>query len=278
MFKFNGEDVFKVYLKQEQLQLARKDLMDVLCMTPFWIYLGLAEIRWQYKRSVLGPLWITISMSIFIGAIGIVYSKLFQQCISSYFPFLVSGILTWTFISSLITESTNLFKEAKTYITQMKTPYLLQAFKLVFRHLIVFAHNFVVYLVVMLIFHKNPFWKFFIFIPGLFLVTLNMLWISVFIGMTGARYQDFTQIVRSLITVAFFVSPITWQLKQLHQHLLVFLLNPFYYFLDLVRSPLIGIPPQISSWTFGIVFLLIGSAITFLFFTKHRRNIAFWIS
>ena len=266
------------FLKQKQLQLARKDLMDVLCMAPFWVYLGWAEIRWRYRRSALGPLWITISMSVFIGAIGIVYSKLFQQHISSYFPFLVSGVLTWTFISSLITESTNLFKEAKAYITQMKTPYLLQAFKLVFRHLIIFAHNFVVYLVVMLIFHKNPFWKFFIFIPGLFLVTLNMLWISVFVGTIGARYQDFAQIVGSLITVAFFISPITWQPEQLRQHFLVFLLNPFYYFLDLVRSPLIGILPKIYSWIFGIIFLLIGSAITFLFFTKHRRKIAFWIS
>ena len=274
----NGENVFKVYLKQEQLQLARKDFIDVLCMARFWIYLGWAEIRWQYKRSVLGPLWITISMSVFIGAIGIVYSKLFQQHINSYFPFLVSGILTWTFISSLITESTNLFKEAKTYITQMKIPYLLQAFKLVFRHLIIFAHNFVVYLIVMLIFHKNPFWQFFIFLPGLFLVTLNMLWISVFVGMIGTRYQDFAQIVGSLITIAFFVSPITWQPEQLHQHLSIFLLNPFYYFLDLVRSPLIGVFPQIFSWIFGVAFLLIGSAVTFLFFTKHRGKIAFWIN
>ena len=270
--------MFKVYLKQEQLQLARKDFIEALCMAPFWIYLSWAEIRWRYKRSVLGPWWITISMSVFIGAIGIVYSKLFQQHISSYLPFLVSGMLTWTFISSLITDSTNLFKEAKTYITQMKIPYLLQAFKLVFRHLIIFAHNFLVYLLVMLIFHKNPFWQFFIFIPGLFLVTLNMLWISVFVGMIGIRYQDFTQIVSSLITVAFFVSPITWQPEQLQQHLSAFLLNPFYYFLDLVRSPLIGVFPQTSSWMFCVAFLLIGCALTFLFFTKYRRKIVFWIS
>ncbi|QTS84144.1 ABC transporter permease [Coxiella endosymbiont of Amblyomma nuttalli] len=270
--------MFKAYLQQEQLQLARKDFIEVFYMARFWIYLGWAEIRWRYKRSVLGPWWITISMSVFIGAIGIVYSKLFQQHTRSYLPFLVSGMLTWTFISSLIIESTNLFQEAKTYITQMKIPYLLQAFKLVFRHLIIFAHNFVVYPLVMLIFHKNPFWQFLVFIPGIFLVTLNMLWISVFVGMVGTRYQDFAQIVGSLITVAFFVSPITWQPEQLHQHLAVFLCNPFYYFLDLVRSPLIGVLPQNSSWVFGIAFLFIGSAITFLFFTKFRRKIAFWIN
>src|SRR3712207_4312363 len=42
-----------------------------------WLQLGWQDIRQRYRRSVLGPIWITISMAVTAIALGILYSALF---------------------------------------------------------------------------------------------------------------------------------------------------------------------------------------------------------
>jgi ABC-type polysaccharide/polyol phosphate export permease len=43
-----------------------------------WSMLGWNDIHQRYRRSALGPFWITISMAIFIVLLGFIYSKLFH--------------------------------------------------------------------------------------------------------------------------------------------------------------------------------------------------------
>src|SRR3984957_6061569 len=77
-----------------------RDLYDGLMNWQLWSMLGWNDIRQRYRRSALGPFWITISMAIFIVLLGFIYSKLFHQDIAVYLPYIAMGLITWGFISS----------------------------------------------------------------------------------------------------------------------------------------------------------------------------------
>ena len=78
-----------------------------------WVVLGWNDIRQRYRRSVLGPFWITLSMGIFILMLGIIYSRLFHTPIGTYLPFLSVGYIIWGFISSVTNEAALLFTRAR---------------------------------------------------------------------------------------------------------------------------------------------------------------------
>ena len=79
-----------------------RDIRDGLANWRLWSMLGWNDIHQRYRRSALGPFWITISMAIFIVLLGFIYSKLFHQDIAVYLPYIAMGLITWGFISGTI--------------------------------------------------------------------------------------------------------------------------------------------------------------------------------
>ncbi len=242
-----------------------------------WTYLAWLEIQIRYKRSVIGPWWITISMVIMVATLSIVYARLFHMEIKNYLPFLVTGLLFWNFISSTLIDSNEVFRASANFIKQMNLPYSLYLLRLLTRNLIIFAHNILIYFIIILIFQINPGWNSLLFIPGFILVLLNLAWVCFLIALISTRYRDLAQIITNLVQILFFVSPITWMPNQLARSMVVNY-NPVYYILDLLRSPLLGQTPLAISWIIMTLSALLGLGFTlFYFFPKHQKRIAFWI-
>ena len=76
-----------------------RDLLAGVRAWPLWTMLGWNDIRQRYRRSVLGPFWITISMAIFIALLGVIYSHIFNIGLKTYLPYLSLGYIIWGFIS-----------------------------------------------------------------------------------------------------------------------------------------------------------------------------------
>ncbi|MBS0350109.1 MAG: ABC transporter permease [Proteobacteria bacterium] len=256
---------------------AFKDVVDALNGYPLWVYMAGSDIRLRYRGSTLGPIWITISMIIFIGSLSVVYSRLLKQEINYYIPYLTCGLLLWTYISTVITESSEIFMSSKEFIEGMKIPYFLFIMRMIWRNFLIFLHNFVVYLLVIWIFPIKLNFYILLAIPGFILVTANLAAISLIISLIGTRFRDLPPIITAAITVVFFVSPITWQSKMIGNDSLIIKLNPISYFLDLVRSPLLGLAPHMSSVFFCLILFLVLSACAFRFFAHKRIYIPFWL-
>ena len=54
------------------------DLVDGYRRRELWLHLGWQDIKQRYRRSVLGPFWITIATGTTAVAMGGLYSKLFH--------------------------------------------------------------------------------------------------------------------------------------------------------------------------------------------------------
>lgn len=261
-----------------QVNLAFNDVLESLQKCKLWLYLGWSDIQLRYKGSVLGPLWITLSMSIFIVMFGFVYGNLLHQNLDGYIPFLTCGILIWTYISTILVDSCDVFLNAKTFVCQIKLPYLIHIYRIIWRNMIILLHNSIVYIVVALYFQVVPNLNTLLFIPGFLLLTMNLTFLSLFLGVFAARYRDIPPVINSIIQIAFFVSPITWMPNLLgSSHAFVVQWNPLNYFLDIVRSPLLGQAPEPHSWLYCLLITLLLFCLISPFFIINRRNIPFWL-
>ena len=122
-----------------------QDIENGLKAWRVWTTLGWLDIKQRYRRSVLGPLWITLSMSVMVYSLGLIYGSLFNMDLKKYFPFLSAGMIIWTFISSTILETVDAFVEAGSHIKQIKLPFSVYIIRIIYRNLIVFFHNLVVF-------------------------------------------------------------------------------------------------------------------------------------
>jgi lipopolysaccharide transport system permease protein len=108
---------------------------------------------------------------------------------------------------------------------------------------------------------------------------LNLSWISMILALLSARFRDTPPIVNSLMTVAFYVTPVMWYPSLLPggtAHLLLGL-NPLYHLLQIVRLPILGELPTLENWYLSALLAIAGWAITLLSFSRFRSRVAFWV-
>jgi ABC-type polysaccharide/polyol phosphate export permease len=259
-------------------QLALRDIVQGFKQWDVWLVLGWQDIRLRYRRSTLGPFWITLSMGVTIFGMAFLYGYLFKIDTRAYFPYLASGMIIWSFFSTLVTDGTQVFLESASYLKQVKLPFTVFVLRIIVRTSIIFLHNLVIMIPVMVFFHLAPTWNLLLFIPALLLVFLAVFSYVFILGIFGARFRDVTQIVSSVIQIVFFVTPIMWNAALLNgKHEYIITLNPFAHFLELLRAPLLGTTPNLLSLLVCVVITLVGLCLSFLLMVRVRKRIIYWL-
>jgi len=260
-----------------QLRLAVLDIVEGAHAWHLWGLLGWQDIRQRYRRSTLGPFWLTISMGAMVGGLGLLYAGLFNQNVADYLPSLALGFIVWGLLATLVNENCNAFIDAESIIKQIQLPLSIHVYRVVWRNLIIFAHNLLIFIVVAAIFKIWPGWAGLLALPALALIGMNGVWIGILLGLVSARFRDVPQIVASVMQIAFFFTPIIWTQRSLSGHGWILKLNPFLYFLDLLRAPLLGQIPPLNYWPTALAMTLCGWALALFMYRIYRRRIAYWL-
>src|ERR1700760_2167414 len=87
--------------------------------------LGWLDIRLRYRGSLLGPLWLTLSTGVMVGALGFLYAHIFQTDIRDYMPYLALSIVLWGLVNSVVTESCTAFTESEGIVRAVRMPFFL---------------------------------------------------------------------------------------------------------------------------------------------------------
>ncbi len=256
---------------------ALRDIGEAFRRSPLWLLMAWQDIKLRYRGSVLGPFWLTLSMGVMILAMGMVYSRLLKTAANDYFPMLTLGLLQWTLMATLMQDACITFIQANSFIKQIRLPYMTYVMRTLARNLAVYAHNFIIYIIVALIFGIWPGVYLWLLLPGLVLFLLNAMWVIMFLAMVCARFRDITPIISSLVQVVFFVTPVIWAPGLLQGHQWVVELNPFYHLLELIRAPLLGHAPDALSYIYTSATAILGIAGTFIMFRRFRARIAYWV-
>jgi len=260
-------------------QTSAKDISQAILRISLVSLLGWHDIRGRYRRSSIGPFWITISMGVMIASIGIVFGQIFSAPINEYLPFLAAGTILWTFITCTINEGCLAFIDADQIIKQLPIPLFVHVMRVLWRNLIILGHNIIILPLVFLIMGKGFEPVALLAIPGLILVVLCLSWVTLLIAILCTRYRDLPQIVISILQVAFYLTPIIWMPSLLPDRMSTFFLelNPFYHLLELIRGPLLGFIPSLTSWLTILSITLLGCVFTIFIFGWWRNRIVYWL-
>jgi len=274
----NAQDSFRVRPRMSNgIGAGWRDLVGSVARWQLWGYLGLQDIKLRYRRSILGPFWITLSMGLTIAAVSILYARILQTNFHDYLPYFTVGFILWNYISALILDGCNVFINDGGYIRQVPGPLLTYVFRSTWRTMIIFFHNLAIIVAVLAFVQVWSGWGYLEALLGFALLTINGTWIALIAGVLCARYRDIPQIIQSLMSVLFFLTPVIWDTTQLKGRFFVVEFNPFYHFLEVVRAPLLGATIDPWSWWVSGGLALLGSLLAFVFFARYRGRIAYWV-
>jgi ABC-type polysaccharide/polyol phosphate export permease len=240
-----------------------------------WAWL---DTRSQYRRSRIGPLWETINVIVMLGGLTLVSSAVFGSSIRDIIGYIGLGIVIWTGISSLISEGSSTFVRNGSYITSSTLSIDIYVGRSVFKVMINFAHHFVLYFIGVALSLVPIGWTSLLAIPGIVLIFINGFWIVTTLGLVCARYRDVEPIVRNLLQLAFFVTPVFWNFQSIasNRRFLVDY-NILFYLIELVRSPLLGQVPPLTHYLAVLAMTGIGYALAFLVYRRMRPELAFCV-
>jgi lipopolysaccharide transport system permease protein len=263
--------------KKNKFTLAFEDIVDGTFGTHLWFHLSWMDIKQRYRRSTLGPFWITISMGVMLGAMGPVYAKLFNQPVGSYFQHLAISFIIWSLVSGQINESCSAFISAEGLIKQVKLPFTLHLNRMLSRNIISFAHNIIIMIMVLYFFPPKEFLPFLLLPVGVLLVIINLAWIGLFLSIISARFRDIPLTVASIMQLAFFLTPIVWQRNALGDSTIIADANYLYHLVEIIRAPLLGLYPTNLTWIVVSLSALVGWILAFFIFAKLRNRIVYWL-
>lgn len=242
-----------------------------------WLRFGWHDIVARFRRSWIGPIWLTASISVFIGALGFVYSTLFKVEISEYIPYLAVGVVTWTFISAVAGESGLTFVESEVYIRQMRRSLMVYAMRVVWRNVIVFANQLVVALLVVWVLRDVHWATLPLFLFGVLLLVLQALWVTLLVGILGARFRDLQPMIQMVLQIIFLVTPIIWPPKLLGTRSWIADYNPVHHCIEIVRAPLMGEIPALASYAVVMVMFVMGASVAIALYARFRNRVIYWL-
>jgi ABC-type polysaccharide/polyol phosphate export permease len=239
--------------------------------------LGFNDIKARYRGSIIGPWWITIALAVTVGGVAVLYSGLFKTDLSIYAPHIAVTLTVWGMIQAALGEATAVFLVASNVIKQTALPKSGHIIRMLVRNLLIFAHNFIVAVAVLIIFRVNVFPWVILALPGLLLVVLNLAWMSLIIASLSVRFKDVPQIVNNGLVFITIMTPVYWMPTQLGKNAWVTGINPFYYLLEIVRQPLLGHLPAAPVWPTVLIMTVLGWIVAVLSYAPMRGKIVHWI-
>lgn len=253
------------------------ELSPIVTRSSTWRSLAFADIRTKYRRTIIGPWWITVSNGFTALIIGLVSGRFLGSDMTSYLPFFVTGMTIWGFLSSSLLEGSSTLIYAGGLIKASNLPISFYVLRMVQRNFIIFLHNIMVVPMVWLFLPWHAGWQMVLAIPGLALVYIFTVGAAVTVGMICARYRDIPPIIATLVQLLFFTSPIIWMPEQLHSGQLVMQLNPVNYLLAVARDPILGRPVPPESWLFAGIAALASALVATFIYVRYRRRLVFWV-
>lgn len=243
-----------------------------------WLLLGWYDIKQRYRRSVLGPLWLTLTTGILVAVLGVVWSTLFKTDLRDYMPFFAIGHVIWGFIVMQINDACTGFVQFEHIIKQTRLPMATYALRLLTRNITILGHNAIIILIVIGFVGNGWTWHSAYLLLSIPILCATLFGMTVIISIACTKYRDIQQIVQNLTTIAFFVTPIMWKPELLgDSRRWIAEINPITHLLHIIRQPILGLHTAPDSWIISTGVMLLTLFIAWVMMNKHGSKIAYWL-
>jgi ABC-type polysaccharide/polyol phosphate export permease len=257
---------------------ALSDIGGALSRRWLWGALGWMDVRRRYSGAAMSSLWITANTMLLVLCLTAVLAEPLGSTPRQYAPYVAAGLVVWHFIQLSISEAASVFVAAGETIRHVAMPLSVHVLRLVWRNVIVFAHNAAIVPVVLLVCGTDITVAALLAIPAFLLLVVQITAASLLLGLLGARFRDVAQVVTSAMQLLFFATPIFWFPETLGpDRQWIVAANPLFAFIDIVRAPLVGAQAAEQSWTVALAVTAVTSAVALWAFVRCRERVAYWV-
>ena len=260
------------------------DLRQGLSQRELWLSLGWQDIKQRYRRSTLGPLWITIATGVMAVALGLLYSILFQIPLADFLPHVTVGLIMWGFISGCIKEGAEVFIANEGLIKQLPSALSVHVYRLVWRQFLFLCHNLVIWAALMVVFPRPLGWELLLSVLGLAVLMVNGVWVSMLFGILATRFRDIAPLLDSMVQLLFYMTPIVWTTQTLYEQggqiadrARIAEINPLYHYLEIVRAPMLGQSVDAYHWWIVLACTAVGLLLAFVALRRFRSRVPYWV-
>jgi ABC-2 type transport system permease protein len=280
-----------------------RDLVDGTRAWRLWSHLAWQDIRRRYRRSLVGPFWMTITMATTTLGLGVLFGVLLHNQLSTFLPYIGAGMIVWGFVGGCLSEASESFTASDDVIKLVPAPFTVYALRTVWRQLITFAHNMIIYVVMLVCFfsalHRSNYtmtgepcragvicepglgWNALLAVPGFLLLVAAMGAASIALGIVAARFRDIKPLISALVQMLFFYTPISWPLDTFKQQVggavWIVQLNPLFHFVQIVRQPMVGQAVDWWSWVIAGALTVLAWVAAWAMMVRYRHRVAYWL-
>ena len=202
-----------------------------------------SDLRSKYRNSLLGVAWSVITPLGLSLVIGLVYSVIFGVNPVDFIPTLFAGLNPWLFISTSADGGTMAFIGAEGYIKQTTVSAQIFPLRVVFVNFINLLYALTAFFAIYLFMQPGLFGpKMLMVFPGLAILFVFCLACANVSSVINIHIRDFQPLQSLILQGLFYATPIIYPAATLQAKGfgLVYRLNPFYYMLEVVRTPILG--------------------------------------
>ncbi len=242
--------------------------------------LTINELKLRYRNSILGFLWQILNPLFYLLILAIVFSKIIRFRIENYTIFLFAGLTSWLMIQQTVTIATASVVNNQSLIRKVYIPKIVFPLSNVLAR---YVDHLILTLILFgfLIIFKAPFTINLLFIP--FIILLHFLFslgLSLIFATAYIKIKDVQHIIAIAFQALFYITPIIYSIEILPQNYRpLFLLNPFYYFVECFRFPIYNSSPPPQNILFVVFILTVFALFTGLFvFLRNEKYFVFHLS
>lgn len=237
------------------------------------------DLRARYRGSMLGILWAILTPLGTSCIIAAVYSILWKADIHHFVPYLFSGLVPWTYITSVCDSGTAAYTTSEGYIKQLSIHneiFPVRAATLTFIHTLLFG--LVAYFLMLLVLARDMLspWTLLIF-PALLLYYVFGVSTATIVASAQVYVRDYAPTQSLVLQALFYITPILYDFNMMRDmgYSLIYVMNPFFYFIQIMRDSLMGRPANPQYWLVAVCICLVVFAGSQIVFYKTNRKIVF---
>ncbi len=252
------------------------DFRQAWSMRSGWSSLAQQDLVSSYRRTVIGPFWISIQQLSFVFGIGLLYTTLFKVDARDHVPLVAFGILIFGLWTRLISGATSTFISAGPSVKSSTLPMSFHVFHGVANEFLVFIHIAIVTAIVPVLYGCSPsYWSIIVTPVGVFLVLLNGVSFGLWLGPLSARFRDIQVGIGAILQLGLFVTPVFWDAERLGRHHWAIVYNPFAWVVLTIRGPLLGSSVDWALALSLICFSCLNFIVGVIVFSRARPWIAY---
>ncbi|GJM20065.1 MAG: sugar ABC transporter permease [Phycisphaeraceae bacterium] len=253
------------------------DLIEGLRRHRLWRFIAQREIARQYKRTIIGVLWIPLHVLLHVLILGAVFTLVMDGG-GRYFAYFALSYAIWKPFGQMLGLASNLWKSNDKYVKHLPGPISLYVIKAVYRVTLVLVMSLPVGIgLAYATGAPAPGWPLLLVIPGVVLFVANMAWITTALSVICLRFRDVRSLVPNMLFVIYLGTPIMWEPSKLGDHQWIAQVNPLYHLFSVIREPVLGAMPAWWSWAVALGLAVVGNLVAWSLLGAVRRRIPLWL-